>query len=260
MTDIRTVVLLAAGQGSRLRPWTDHLPKCMVPVAGVAMVDRLLRSLAETSVERVVVATGHGAQALRAHLEEWSRRFDIDEVPCSDFATTNNVVSLQRALAVVDEGALIVESDVVADSRLWAAMTRSGRCALGRFDAESMNGTTATVDAAGRVVAMHLGGLGPRPHGSWKTVNATSLARADVALLRAGLESCVASGATGVYYEQEIARLVAAGSLSLRAVDFDAGRWFEVDTPDDLAIADRLFGAYEAPSLARPRDAARSWA
>ena len=38
---VRTAVLLAAGLGSRLAPFTDAVPKCMVPVAGKPVLERI---------------------------------------------------------------------------------------------------------------------------------------------------------------------------------------------------------------------------
>ena len=64
----KTAKVLAAGLGTRMRPLTDRLPKALVPVAGRALIDRVLDKLVEAGVERAVVNVHHFAEQVEAHL------------------------------------------------------------------------------------------------------------------------------------------------------------------------------------------------
>ena len=61
--------LLAAGVGSRLKPITDDTPKCMVPIAGRAMLDHWLDRLADAGVDEVTVNLHHFATMVAQHVE-----------------------------------------------------------------------------------------------------------------------------------------------------------------------------------------------
>jgi mannose-1-phosphate guanylyltransferase len=61
--------LLAAGIGSRLKPITDHVPKCMVPIAGRPMLDRWLDALADAGVDEVMVNLHHFPTTVIEHVE-----------------------------------------------------------------------------------------------------------------------------------------------------------------------------------------------
>lgn len=61
-------MVLCAGRGTRLAPLTDTIPKPMVPVYGVAMVDRALDHLDRAGVGRVVINTHYRAEVIESHL------------------------------------------------------------------------------------------------------------------------------------------------------------------------------------------------
>jgi len=61
--------LLAAGLGTRLRPITDTVPKCMVPVAGRPLLDIWLESMAEAGIDEVLVNVHHLAEVVTGHLD-----------------------------------------------------------------------------------------------------------------------------------------------------------------------------------------------
>jgi len=52
-------VILAAGMGRRLKKLTENQSKCMVPVNGVPMIERMLRQLDRYGLEQIILVTGH---------------------------------------------------------------------------------------------------------------------------------------------------------------------------------------------------------
>lgn len=61
-------MVLAAGLGTRMRPITETLPKCLVPVGGRTLLDRALDRVAEAGVATAVVNVHHHAGQVREHL------------------------------------------------------------------------------------------------------------------------------------------------------------------------------------------------
>lgn len=61
--------LLAAGVGSRLRPMTDTVPKCMLPVHGRPLLDLWLDALGRSGIDEVLVNLHHLPKVVTAHLE-----------------------------------------------------------------------------------------------------------------------------------------------------------------------------------------------
>ncbi len=65
---VRQAVILAGGQATRLRPYTDDRPKAMVEVAGKPIIDWQLDWLSAHGVTDVVVSCGYLAEVLERHV------------------------------------------------------------------------------------------------------------------------------------------------------------------------------------------------
>src|SRR6516164_933287 len=64
----KSAIVLAAGLGTRMRPYNGHVPKPLVTVGGKSLIDYSLDRLAEASVEFAVVNVHHLADAIERHL------------------------------------------------------------------------------------------------------------------------------------------------------------------------------------------------
>lgn len=69
--------LLAAGHGSRLRPLTDRMPKCMVPIAGVPMLAIWLKICERTGIEEVTINLHAHAESVRTALDQYGRAIKV---------------------------------------------------------------------------------------------------------------------------------------------------------------------------------------
>ncbi|GAA0927465.1 phosphocholine cytidylyltransferase family protein [Nonomuraea longicatena] len=109
-------MVLAAGAGRRLRPYTDTLPKALVPVDGeTTIMDISLRNLAEVGLRDVVVIVGYAAQAVEERKDALEERHGVKlTLVYNDKAEEwNNAYSLWCARDYFEQGALLVNGDTV---------------------------------------------------------------------------------------------------------------------------------------------------
>lgn len=109
-------VILCAGQGTRLRPLTDHVPKCMVELLGKPLLGHQFETLSHCGAKDISLITGYAA----ASLADWgTRRFHN-----ADFASTNMVASLFTARELFDGASdlIVAYSDIVYEPRVLQAL------------------------------------------------------------------------------------------------------------------------------------------
>lgn len=127
-------IVLAAGEGTRLRPYTEDRPKCMVEYHGKCIIDYCIEALGGSAVSEIVVVSGYLSHVLQDKISDITSK-DTDtgtdiiiisssrqRVPCpirtcvnEDYASTNMVHSLFAAAGheLSREGACTADSDVI---------------------------------------------------------------------------------------------------------------------------------------------------
>ena len=109
-------MVLAAGAGRRLQPWTDTLPKTLVPVDGErTILDVSLANFATVGLTDVVIVTGYAAEAVEQRLPELSERHGVNlRTVFNDKALEwNNAYSLWCARERFSEGVVLVNGDTI---------------------------------------------------------------------------------------------------------------------------------------------------
>src|SRR6185436_15356190 len=90
-------LLLAAGLGTRLRPLTDSVPKCLVPVQGRPLLDYWLELLAPGGIERMLINTHYLPQQVRDFVARSRWREGITLVHEEKLLGTGGTVLANRA-------------------------------------------------------------------------------------------------------------------------------------------------------------------
>ncbi len=107
------IIILAAGQGTRLRPLTNDRPKCMVEVNGRSIIERQLDTMRNCGMkdEDITIVCGYCSDVLKKRLEDTNIHFIVNE----QYDTTNMVCSLmcERELMESEEDIIISYGDII---------------------------------------------------------------------------------------------------------------------------------------------------
>jgi len=147
----KRAIVLAAGLGTRMRPYNGQVPKPLVAVGGKPLIDHVLDRLAQAGVERAVVNVHHLADALERHLASRARpRIVISDERSALLGTGGGIA---KALPQLGQAPFfLVNSDTV-----WLDGVKPNLARLAdAFDAAAMDAllllapTTDSIGYAGR--------------------------------------------------------------------------------------------------------------
>jgi 1L-myo-inositol 1-phosphate cytidylyltransferase len=128
---ISTAILLAAGEGSRLRPAAPLKPLCKV--AGRSLVAHALEGFAEAGLERVVIVIGYGADEISKHIAGRSWPLAVETVTTRDYRAPNGTSVLAAEPHVGAEDALLAMCDHLVEPALYRRVAEAGASAGARL-------------------------------------------------------------------------------------------------------------------------------
>jgi choline kinase len=237
-------LVLAAGAGRRLRPYTDALPKALVPVDGeTTILDIALRNLSAVGLTDVAIIVGYRADAVEALQPALEERHGVQlRLVHNDRAEEwNNCYSLWLARDLFAEGALLVNGDTVhpidVERRLLAARKQGGAAgvllALDDQKVLAEEEMKVTLDASNQV--QRITKLMEPADADGEYIGAS--------LIEAGASTALAHALEAtwrrdpdLYYEDGYQTLVDSGGV-IGVAPIGVQSWVEVDNPDDLARA-----------------------
>lgn len=254
------VIILAAGQGTRLRPLTDDRPKCMVEVNGKSMIERQLDVMRGCGIkdEDITIVAGYRSDVL---IKKFLNT-DIRVIKNEQFETTNMVCSLMCAgnQMKAEEDIIVSYGDIIYDETVFRKILSaqdtmsvivddgwyeywSERCENPLDDAETLmydddhylteiGQKTTELD---KVQSQYIGLMRFRGDG-WKAVLQLS---AEAERRSAQGEALWRTDRTyaKMYMTDLLQGLIDEGQ-KLRAVHIHRG-WFEIDDCDDLKVVEK---------------------
>ena len=113
-------VVMAGGEGSRLRPLTSRYPKPLVPVAGTPVVEHILRLLRDHGITQVILTLQYLGADIRTRLGDGSD-FDMEFEYVVEDGPLGTAGSVRNAAHLLDDTFLVISGDSLTDIDLtWA--------------------------------------------------------------------------------------------------------------------------------------------
>jgi len=234
--------------GRRLGTYTRDNTKCMVPVNGVRLIDRLLEQLAGQSLQRVIIVVGYKGQKLRDYIgHRYDDRLTIDYAENPVYDRTNNIYSLALVKDKLQEDdTLLIESDLIFSNRLIPMIVEDPypNLALVAKYETWMDGTMVRLDDDQNIVnfiskdAFDYNDV----DSYYKTVNIYKLSRQfSQQKYVPFLDAYTKAVGNNEYYENVLRIISLLNNHDMKALPIGREKWYEIDDKQDLDIAEALF-------------------
>lgn len=242
-------IIVAAGSGSRLRPYTDDKPKCLLDIGGKTILQRAIEALRGNGIERIVVVRGYFGNLIDYP--------DLIYCENSKWSTTNLLSSLFCAESEMDDDLIISYSDIILSGEIVTKLlNKTADIALtvdinwrqryqGR-DLHPISEAELVRLENGQIVKIGKEVIDPdEAHGEF--IGLARFTKSGAAAMRTTYHRIVkerptapfqhADSLDNAYISDMMQELIDNGSV-VQSVDINGG-WMEIDTPQDLEEARR---------------------
>lgn len=234
-------LILSAGRGRRLWPYTADAPKCLLPIGDSDILGHQLENLVEAGVTQVVLVSGHGLHRMRRRVSAVPEGITVRLLFNPFFSISDNLVSLWAARSEMDQGFVLLNGDnLLHPDILKPLLDAGGDCCLlvqrkGSFGTDDMK-----VQVTGNRVT-RIGKSLPPYQTDAESVGIIHFSAAGAMHLRRALEEVLTQrAAMRRFFVDAIQHLIDLG-LAVNWADTGGLPWIDVDTPEDLEFAQQNF-------------------
>ncbi|MFE0700807.1 sugar phosphate nucleotidyltransferase [Streptomyces sp. NPDC058872] len=233
-------LVLAAGAGRRLRPYTDTLPKALVPVDGdTTVLDLTLKNFAEIGLTEVAIVVGYRKEAVYDRKEALEAKYGlkltlVDNDKAEEW---NNAYSLWCAREVLKRGVILANGDTVhpvsVEKTLLAARGNGQKIILALDTVKNLADEEMKVITAEGKGVQRITKLMDPATATGEYIGVT-LIEAEAAEELADALKVTFERDPDLYYEDGYQELVNRG-FTVDVAPIGDVKWVEIDNHDDLA-------------------------
>ena len=126
---IKKAVILAAGEGSRLRPFTEDTPKVMLPIANKPILEYVIEALAENNIRNIILVVGYKKESIMSYFGD-GNKWNVEINYVFQEKQIGTAHALLQAKKYVDDEFLVLPGDNIVGKECIAKLVREKENAL----------------------------------------------------------------------------------------------------------------------------------
>lgn len=230
-------VILAAGQGTRIRTVHGEHPKCLIEVDDSTILDHQLEALSKVGIDDVAIVVGYKKEQIINHVKARSlnRKQRIEFIENPAYALGNNIYSLWLALDWVrGDNFIVLNADVIFDPEILVKATRPYTPISMIVDPFWRDETMKVVIDGDRVVAMSKEIAREEFSGTY--IGITVFSKSIQNQFFRAMDKLIGSGRVNDFFNVAVQQLADEG-VHVGFTSTEGLAWAEIDDPIDLTFA-----------------------
>jgi choline kinase len=242
-------IILAAGMGTRLKPLTYLIPKCLAEVNGKIILENMLEILERIKVDETIIVVGYRSAQIINKFGTQINKMKIAYVSNNNFEHTNTSYSLLIGLnkTVIDDCTLILEGDIFFEQKLIETFVNDKNSLGTIIDVYNPDLDGSFVDVDCNFIVLDWIHTNRRKNDfviekHYKTVNVHKLNKEFLTdILYPVLERSIIEKKGVEPLEYIFQDIILSTNVKIKGCLAYPFKWCEIDTVKDLDVAEKIF-------------------
>ncbi|MGL4670377.1 MAG: sugar phosphate nucleotidyltransferase [Methanobacteriaceae archaeon] len=231
-------VILAAGFGSRLMPLTKDIPKTLLEIEGMTILERLITQSIDNGINEFIIISGHKKERVEEKAQDLINKYNIkiDILENKDYLTTNTSVSTLIATKIANEDIILINGDNVFDKKIMDNIVSSSGTSLVIDNVKNLNEESFKLKIENGIVT-EIGKHIDIASALGEFIGVSKVAKSDFPEFNSILEDLINKDPQN-YYDYAFKTL--SEKTKIGFVYTEGAKWTEIDDKNDWEMAKQM--------------------
>tara|TARA_B100000315_G_C14548789_1_gene574619 strand:- start:1146 stop:1856 length:711 start_codon:yes stop_codon:yes gene_type:complete len=231
-------LILNSGMGERLHPLTLLLPKAMMKLGDNVLLGHQIESLKECGIKDLLITTGHFEDKIKQYVSDHHSSINVKYIKNPIYDTTNYIYSMWLTKENIDDDIILLHGDLIFETGLLKRIIKKGskNCILINRNIKAPKKDFKAIIKDERIIKI---GVKLDSQHAFYVAPLYKLERTTFLHWLVRIEEFIEKGFVNIYAEDVFNEYY--NEIQLQPVYYDKELCMEIDTLEDLKIAEKLF-------------------
>lgn len=236
-------IILAAGRGTRLSPITNHIPKPLVRVANVPILEYQIENLTAAGIKEIVVVIGFKGAMIRSFCKKRFPSENINFIENTRYLDTNNMYSLYLCMHYLDSDIIIMNGDVIFEEVIIRKLMNQNNTSV-CVDRQNYIEESMKVSVNKGIITDISKTIAPS-ESYGVSIDLYKICKSDLNILKLYLQEIIEVDKNlNDWTEVLLKKIFQEEKILAKPLDIGKSKWSEIDDYNDLDAAEQKFNKH----------------
>jgi choline kinase len=236
-------IILAAGTGTRLMPLTKDIPKPLLIIGDMSLLERMIKNCVSNGIKEFIIVIGHKKERVIEETIYLRNKYNIkiDLVENKDYSTANTSCSVNIAINNLNEDIIIINGDNVIDHRIISGLVNNDKTCLVVDNYKQLNDESFKIKIENNIIT-DIGKELDIKAASGEFIGISKVSKRDLPIFKSILKKLISVNIQN-YYDLTFKEL--SEKVNINYFYTNGLKWTEIDDKNDWEYANALIEEFD---------------